>query len=270
VTLAQLLIMAVCVAAGFAVVMAVAWRAQQTSGNSGWVDVSWTFGVGAIATLAALVSFGTTISAGWRQVLVAALCAAWSLRLGLHIMARTRNSGDDPRYRQLATEWGADAPRRMFWFLQSQAGVGSVLVLAVVLAAQNPNPALRVQDTAGLLVLAAALIGEAVADAQLRRFKASGAGRKAICDVGLWGWSRHPNYFFEWMAWLAYPVIAIDLAGHNPWGWLAVLAPACMYWVLVHVSGVPPLEAHMLRTRGDAFRAYQQRTRAFLPFPRMW
>lgn len=268
-TLAQLLIMAACVAAALSVVMSVAWRVQQTSGNSGWVDVSWTFGVGAVATFAAVAPFGPNIWPGWRQVLVAALAAAWSLRLGLHIMSRTRVSGDDPRYRQLATEWGASAPKRMFWFLQSQAVVGIILVLAVALAAQNPNPAFREQDIAGLLVLAAALIGEAVADAQLRRFKASSAGRKAICDVGLWGWSRHPNYFFEWMAWLSYPMIAIDLAGHNPWGWLALLAPACMYWVLVHVSGVPPLEAHMLRTRGDAFRAYQQHTRAFLPLPRM-
>jgi steroid 5-alpha reductase family enzyme len=269
VTLAQLIVMAACVAAALAIVMGLAWRVQQASGNSGWVDVSWTFGVGAIAVLAALAPLEQSVWLGWRQVFVAALAAAWSLRLGLHIMARTRASGDDPRYRQLATEWGADASKRMFWFLQSQAAVGIVLVLAVALAAQNPDPALRVQDIAGLLVLAAAIIGEAVADAQLRRFKASGAGRNAICDVGLWGWSRHPNYFFEWLAWLAYPVIAFDLAGHHPWGWLALLAPACMYWVLVHVSGIPPLEAHMLRTRGAAFHAYQQRTRVFLPFPLM-
>jgi steroid 5-alpha reductase family enzyme len=69
------------------------------------------------------------------------------------------------------------------------------------------------------------------------------------------------------LAWLSYPVIAIDFSGHNPFGWFAVLAPACMYYVLVHVSGIPPLEAHMLRSRGEAFRAYQARTRAFFPLP---
>ena len=79
--------------------------------------------------------------------------------------------------------------------------------------------------------------------------------------------SRHPNYFFEWLGWLAYPLFAIDLSGGYPAGWFALAAPAFMYWLLVHVSGIPPLEQQMLRTRGDAYRAYQQRTRAFVPLP---
>ena len=164
-------------------------------------------------------------------------------------------------------QWGNDAARRMFWFLQSQAAVGIILALSIVLAAQNPNPDLRIQDLIGLVILLAAIVGEAIADRQLRAFKSDPANRNAICDVGLWRWSRHPNYFFEWLSWLAYPIIAIDFAGHNPYGWLALAAPICMYWVLVHVSGIPPLEDHMLRSRGEAFRAYQKRTRAFLPLP---
>jgi steroid 5-alpha reductase family enzyme len=87
------------------------------------------------------------------------------------------------------------------------------------------------------------------------------------CDVGLWGWSRHPNYFFEWLGWLAYPLLAIDLSGAYLWGWAALLGPACMYWLLVHVSGIPPLEAHMLERRRDEFRAHQARTNAFFPAP---
>jgi steroid 5-alpha reductase family enzyme len=113
-----------------------------------------------------------------------------------------------------------------------------------------------------------AIAGEAMADRQLRDFKSNPHNRGKVCDVGLWSLSRHPNYFFEWLTWVAYPVIAVDFAGHNPYGWLALAAPACMYWVLVHVSGVPPLEQHMLRSRGAAFRAYQLRTRAFFPIPR--
>ena len=265
--LAELAIMSVCVTAALSAAMAAAWRIQQTSGNSGWVDASWTFGVGGIAFLAALAPLDSDLSPSWRQIVVAALVATWSLRLGLYIVARTRSVGDDPRYRQLAAQWGPESPRRMFWFLQSQAAVGAVLAISVLLAAQNPNTALRVQDIAGILVLAAAIIGESIADAQLRNFKSSNSKRNAVCDAGLWRWSRHPNYFFEWLAWLAYPAIAIDFSGYNPWGWLALSAPACMYWVLVHVSGIPPLESHMLRTRGDAFREYQRRTRPFLPFP---
>ena len=116
-----------------------------------------------------------------------------------------------------------------------------------MLAAHNPNPDLRIQDLVGLATLMVAIVGEAIADRQLRAFKGDPANRNAVCDIGLWRWSRHPNYFFEWLSWLAYPIIAIDFAGYNPYGWLALAAPACMYWVLVHVSGIPPLEDHMLR-----------------------
>jgi steroid 5-alpha reductase family enzyme len=143
------------------------------------------------------------------------------------------------------------------------------LCFLFALAAQNPNPAFRIQDLTGLAILVAGIAGEWTADRQLTLFKADPRNRMAVCDVGLWSLSRHPNYFFEWLFWLAYPVIAIDLAGFNPYGWAALVAPTAMYWVLVHVSGIPPLEQHMLRSRGQAFHAYQKRTRAFFPFPRV-
>lgn len=74
--------------------------------------------------------------------------------------------------------------------------------------------------------------------------------------------------FFEWLSWFSYPLIAVDLTGSNPYGWLALLAPACMYWILVHVSGIPPLEKHMVESRGEKFRAYQRITRPFVPLPK--
>ena len=91
--------------------------------------------------------------------------------------------------------------------------------------------------------------------------------KSKICDVGLWGYSRHPNYFFEWLVWVAFAIIAIAPVGHYPWGWFGLAAPVLMYVLLVHVSGIPPLEAHMLRSRGDAFRLYQARVNAFWPGP---
>jgi steroid 5-alpha reductase family enzyme len=261
--------LAACAWAALSAFMAAAWWVQQQTGNSGWVDVSWTVVTGVVAIAAAMTPLGFDSWPHWRQVLVSVLAALWCLRLSLHIAARTRSNADDPRYRQLITAWGDDAKRRMFWFLQSQAAVSVVLVLAIMLAARNPDPHVRVQDLFGIAILAVGIIGEAVADRQLRHFSRSHAGeRKAVCDVGLWKWSRHPNYFFEWMGWIAYPVIAVDLSGQNQFGWLALLAPVCMYWVLVHVSGIPPLEDHMLRTRGEAFRAYQRMTRPFFPLPR--
>ncbi|NWG24394.1 MAG: DUF1295 domain-containing protein [Pseudorhodoplanes sp.] len=248
--------------------MACAWAVQRKTGSSRWVDATWTFGTGGVAFIAALLPVGAGSWPHWRQFAVAVLAGFWCLRLGLHIAARNRAIDDDPRYGSLKAQWGKDAPRRMFWFLQSQAAVGIVLALSIALAAHNPNPAFRIQDLVGAAILIVAIAGEAIADRQLRRFASDPANRRGVCDVGLWRWSRHPNYFFEWLAWTAYPVIAIDLSGQNPGGWVALLAPICMYWVLVHVSGIPPLEEHMLKTRGDMYRAYQRRTRAFLPLPK--
>lgn len=265
-SLIELAIATIVVAAAMSSVMASAWYVQRRTGNSGWVDVTWSLGVGGVAAIAAAWPVGYDWP-HWRQLMVAFLAGSWCLRLGVHIAGRTRAATDDPRYRNLMVQWGSDATRRMFWFLQSQAAVGIMLALSIVLAAHNPNPNLRMQDLIGLVTLLAAIVGEAIADWQLRVFKSDPANRNAVCDVGLWRWSRHPNYFFEWLSWCAYPIIAIDFAGQNLFGWLALAAPVCMYWVLVHLSGIPPLEDHMLRSRGEAFRAYQKRTRAFFPLP---
>ena len=101
----------------------------------------------------------------------------------------------------------------MFWFLQAQAMVGVILAISIALAAHNPNPQWRMQDLIGLAVLMVAIAGEAIADHQLRAFKNDPDNRNAVCDIGLWRWSRHPNYFFEWLTWVAYPIIAIDFSG---------------------------------------------------------
>ena len=252
------------IALSLAVLMAFAWVVQQHTGNSGWVDTIWTFAVGLTGAGAALWPMAGE-GANARQWLVASLVALWSVRLGMHIAIRTRGIADDPRYAAFAAEWGLNAPRRMFIFLQNQA-LGSVpLVFAIFVAAHVPVPALRIQDLLGAVILLAGIAGEAVADAQLRRFRHDPANTGRVCDVGLWRWSRHPNYFFEWLGWLAYPVIG--LAAGYPWGWASLLAPIFMYWILVHVTGIPPLEAQMLRSRGERYRAYQTRTSMFFPLP---
>ena len=265
-SLLQLGSLAAVMGVALSAIMAAAWQIQRSTGHTGWIDVCWTFGTGIVAALGSLVPLPDNQPA--RQIMVVALIAIWSLRLGGHILARTRQVGDDPRYRDLIRRWGENANLRMFLQLQSQAAVGLILAMSVALAAHNMRPYLGVADVVGATLLIAALAGEALSDWQLRRFKSDPANRGRICEAGLWGWSRHPNYFFEWLCWLAYPIIAIDWSGANLQGWLAVLAPACMYWVLVYVSGIPPLEQHMLRSRGAQFREVQARTRAFFPFPK--
>ena len=251
------------IALSLSLLMAVAWIVQQRTGNSGWVDTIWTFALGLVGAAGALWPVaGTAPNA--RQWLVAALVAIWSLRLGLHIAVRTAGIADDPRYAAFAREWGGDSPRRMFVFLQNQ-GFGSIpLVFSIFVAAHFPHAMLRPQDFLAALILLSGIAGEALADAQLKRFRQRPANQGRVCDVGLWRWSRHPNYFFQWFGWLAYPVIAIDPS--YPWGFAALLAPVFMYWILNYVTGIPPLEAQMLRSRGDRYRDYQSRTSPFFPW----
>ncbi len=233
--------------------MAAAWALQRATKNAGWVDPVWSFSIGLAGVLLALLPGAST-----RGLAVAGLIAVWAIRLGAHIAHRSLTGPEDARYAALRREWGESFQRRLFWFLQIQAFAAALLTLSMGLAAANPDPFPRAQDMLGIAVLIVGIAGEGIADAQLRQFK----GR--VCDAGLWRLSRHPNYFFEWLGWFAYPLLAIDFSRLDL-AWLALSGPAFMYWLLVHVSGIPLLEQHMLRTRGDAYRAYQQQVSAFFP-----
>jgi steroid 5-alpha reductase family enzyme len=251
---------------GLAATMICAWLFQRARRNAGWIDAFWTFGTGLAAVILALAPLGAPPTA--RQWLVAGLAAVWSLRLGLYIAVRVaRAPEEDRRYTALREQWGEAFQRRLLPFVLLQAPVALLLALTVMLAARTPRPGLGVQDAAGALILLIALVGEGVADEQMRRFKAAHPPRGAINDRGLWAWSRHPNYFFEWLGWLAYPVISSQPYGVYPLGWAAWGAPVLMCLVLDRGTGVPPLEAQMLKSRGDAFRRYQARTSRFFPCP---
>jgi steroid 5-alpha reductase family enzyme len=158
------------IAASLSILMAGAWLVQQRTGNSGWVDTIWRFSLGLVGVGGALWPVAGA-APNSRQWLVAALVAIWALRLGLHIAQRTTGITDDPRYAAFANEWGVDSPRKMFLFLQNQ-GLGSIpLVFAIFVAARFPGEALRLQDYSGALILLAGIAGEALADAELKRFR---------------------------------------------------------------------------------------------------
>jgi steroid 5-alpha reductase family enzyme len=248
-------------AAALSVSMALAWAVQRKTGSSGWVDTIWSVSLGLVGVAAAVLAEG---SAG-RGIAAAVVIAIWAVRLGSHIGLRTTSGEEDPRYAKFLEDWGPSAAVRLFWFLQIQAVAAFILVLAVYLAASNDAAFPRAIDLLALALAAVALGGEAIADRQLAEFRRTPRAKTDVCETGLWAHSRHPNYFFEWLGWCVWPLLAITA---SPWSWLSLLAPVLMYWLLVHVSGIPPLEEHMLRSRGDAFRALQSRVNAFFPGPR--
>ncbi len=108
-----------------------------------------------------------------------------------------------------------------------------------------------------------AVLGESLADRQLAAWRSDPDNRGRTCRAGLWRYSRHPNYFCEWLIWCAFATIA----SAAPLGWLAWMAPGVMLFLILKVTGIPPTEARALRSRGDDYRRYQQSTSAFFPWP---
>ncbi len=248
------------------VVMTAAWATVRRTGNAGWTDVFWTFGTGASGVLAALSPWGWSEDAPTeRQLLVAVLVAIWSIRLGSYIAIRVARTEEDTRYRLLKAEWGKDFDRRLFGLAIVQAPATTLLSASIAAAALRPGSGLTAEDLIGAAILLIAILGEGRADGQMKAFKADPANRGKIMDQGLWGLSRHPNYVFEWLGWVAWPIIAIDLTGAWPWGWSALIAPVVMYLILTRLTGVPPLEAAMLQSKGQAYADYQKRVGAFFP-----
>lgn len=254
-------------AAAISLGMTAVWSAVVKGAGSGWADTVWSFLVGAAGVAAALSPVWEWEGDWQRRLLIAVMAALWSCRLGLHILQRTLKGGEDPRYAKLKEEWGERWRWRLFLFLQIQAAAALLLTTTIFAAARNPAMIWQCSDIAGIAIIVIAVAGEGTADAQLARFRGDDTNRDKVCDVGLWGLSRHPNYFFQWLGWVGYAAVAIGPAGDWGWSWLALAGPALMYWLLAHVSGIPPLEAHMMRSRGVAFTAYARRVNAFWPGP---
>ena len=245
----------VALAACLPAAMTGAWLVALRTGQSGWIDAIWSFATGCFAAAAALVPLADN-QISVRQVLVAALALVWSLRLGIHIAVRTaRGGGDDPRYRQLREEWGDAFKVRLLWFLQIQALVGLALALSITLAAHNPAPGLRFSDWLAFAFLSMAVLGESIADCQLSAFRAHPVNKGKVCDVGLWGMSRHPNYFFEWLHWFAYPIIGLAAGQYVLW-----IYPLLMWLFLYYVTGIPFSEKQAIKSRGQNYLDYQQKT----------
>jgi steroid 5-alpha reductase family enzyme len=255
-TLPLILLATVALCAGFTGV----WLLARGIDNYGAVDVAWAYAFTAIA------AFYAVEGAGWnvRRALIGTMACLWSLRLGSHLLRRVagHHPVEDGRYQQLRRDWGARFTAKMFGFFQIQAVSVVLLGVPFLLAAQNPDRHLHPLEIAGIILWLLALTGEGLADTQLNAFKRDPANRGRVCDLGLWHFSRHPNYFFEWLVWVAYFVFALA----SPWGWIAILSPLSILYLLLRVTGIPMTEKQGLRSKGDAYRRYQQTTSAFVPW----
>jgi len=237
---------------------AITWAISVRVRNYGLLDVAFSYGVAILAPIYAWAGPGLPL----RKWVFAAVGAAWSLRLGTYILVRVirHHPAEDARYATLRARW--PRPLGFLGFFELQAALVVVFALPFLFASFNTAPALAPIEIAGLLIALGAVIGEAVADRQLQRFKRDRSNAGSVCDVGLWAYSRHPNYFFESLVWWGFFLAALG----SPFGWATIACPLLMLYFLFKVTGIPLTEEYAVKRKGDAYREYQRRTSAFVPW----
>jgi steroid 5-alpha reductase family enzyme len=241
-----------------ALMMSFGWLWQLSHVKAGIVDVLWASGVGGGAILFSVLGDG----AGPPRLILGMLGGVWGVRLAAHLWIRVRDEPEDGRYKNLREYWDG-AQFKFFLFFQFQALLIVLFSLPFLAVARNPDRLSHWMPEA-IMIWLVGVIGESIADRQLARFRAEPSNRGRTCRDGLWRYSRHPNYFFEWIHWFAYVCLAIG----SPLAWLAWSGPVVMYVFLRWISGIPYTESQSLHTRGD-YRDYQRTTRMLFPwFPR--
>jgi steroid 5-alpha reductase family enzyme len=243
---------------GCALAMASVWAYARHANNVGYVDVAWAVLMGLMAIVAAVGSDGAIAP----RALTGVLVSIWALRLAGHLFRRVHGRPEDGRYENLREHWGGHQGK-FFLFFQAQALIVMVFALPLLVAASNPLEGLRPSTVAAVMIWLIAVGGESIADRQLAAWVANPANKGRTCRVGLWAWSRHPNYFFEWLHWFTYALLAVGA----PLGWLALCGPLLMFGFLYRLTGIPYTEAQSVRSRGDDYRAYQREVSAFFPWP---
>ncbi len=245
----------------FAVVLMLAiwWLALRVN-NLGIVDIAWSAAFAPVAIFYAATTHGNPT----RRWLIASMATLWSLRLGIHLYFRVlgHHPHEDVRYAKMRAQWGKNLTSQALIFFELQAVLIVLLATPFLIAGRNPNPSISLLEWAGVAVWASALAGEALADRQLQQFRLRPENKGKICQTGLWNYSRHPNYFFEWLVWVGFFLFAWD----SPGGCFTVFCPALMLFFLLRVTGIPLTEELSLKSKGDAYREYQRTTSAFVPW----
>lgn len=245
---------------GLSFLFLVLWARQLKTKNANMVDGAWALSFGVCSLVWMFELWGQLPS--WRPLMVGGLLLLWSLRLGFFLL-RSRVWGvhpEDARYRRLREQlgWGAG---HFFVIYQMQVVLVLLLSLPIFVAMSSGSLEFRVWDALGVLLFIVSILGESVADRQLHGFKMDSSNRGKTCQVGLWRYSRHPNYFFEWVHWWAYVAFAV---GSSYW-WVSLVGPLVMIVFLLKLTGVAVSERQSLRSRPD-YADYQRTTSVFVPW----
>jgi len=236
------------------------WLWQHRTGSATAVDAGWAGSLVLIAILYAILGQGEL-----EHRLLIAITVSLAMGRLTYLVAKRVGGDEDKRYQELRRRWREKGREQQtfFVFYQAQALVAVLLSVPFLAAAYNDHDGLEWLEWVGLAVWLVGASLEAVSDHQMSAFRRDRANKGKVIDVGLWRYSRHPNYFGQWLTWCGYALIGLAA----PWGWIGLLSPALMLYLIFRVTGVPPMEQAMLESRGDAYRAYQRRTSVFVPLP---
>ncbi len=239
--------------------MSILWLIYRVTNKPMIVDAGWGFGLALIGMFYAFLGDGDVT----RRIIIGVMTGIWGFRLGSYLLfTRVLGRHHDARYDMLEKGWGKNIPFRYFLFYQYQAIAIVFITVQFIVIANNPSPELFVLEYIGIGLWLVSVIGQSVSDAQLNSFKNDPANKGKVCQVGLWNYSRHPNYFFEWLIWMAYLIFALASDG----GWIAIFAPIIMLYLLLRVTGIPLTEENAIRSKGDLYREYQRTTSPFIPW----
>ena len=242
-----------------ATLLLVLYLRQRRSGDATAVDAGWGASVAVLAVLDGILGPGDAS----HRVLIAVLAGFENARVAWVVLRRLGGK-EDGRYAELRRRWRERGREQTTFaiFYQAQALLAALLSLPFLFTVFNRHGGLEPLEWAGAALWLIAVAFEVTADAQLRRHRADPSRRGTTMRSGLWRYSRHPNYFFQTLTWIAYALIATAA----PWGWLGWIAPALILYLVLFVTGIPPSEEQALRSRGEDYRRYQRETSAFVPW----
>ena len=243
-----------------ATLMLAAWLVSLRLRNASIADIVWGCGFVLIAWVACVT---VNRPLDWRQALLVGITTFWGLRLSLHLFRRKLGQPEDERYQTMR----AQHAHRFGWIsLVTVFGLQGLLMFVVSLPVQlgqmEPSTPLGWVAYVGMTACAVGLFFEVVGDYQLAQFSREPANKGKTMNTGLWHYTRHPNYFGDSCLWWGLGLIAFETQ-YGAWG---LLGPALITYLLTQVSGVPMLEAAMLK-RNPAYKTYQAATSAFFPWP---
>lgn len=244
------------------ILQTILWFVQLKTRDASTADVGWTVGMIFLVGWYSINTDGLML----RKFLIFIPLFIWAVRLSSHIIRRMLSEArEDSRYARLRERWGNHANRNFFIIYQLQPIFNVVLSTPFIFIFQNEQTSLHWLEISALVLWSISFLGEAIADEQLKRFKLQKQNKGKVCQQGLWNYSRHPNFFFEWMLWVSYATYALS----SPMGWAGFVSPVFMLFLLMKVTGIPMIEQHALKTKGESFRKYMQTTSMFIPLPKI-